>query len=108
MSVHPTQTLSLSQYLIEEQLKLPQATGDFTALMSHLVYAAKIVSREVRKAGLLENILGSTETVNVQGETQMKLDEYADKVFNHTLTRCGHLCILGSEEHEKNRSCSER
>lgn len=81
MSVHPTQTLSLSQYLIEEQLKLPQATGDFTALMSHLVYAAKIVSREVRKAGLLENILGSTETVNVQGETQMKLDEYADKVL---------------------------
>lgn len=101
MSVHPIQTLSLSQYLIEEQLKLPQATGDFTALMSHLVYAAKIVSREVRKAGLLENILGSNETVNVQGETQMKLDEYADKVFNHTLTRSGHLCILGSEEHEE-------
>ncbi|EMG19435.1 hypothetical protein LEP1GSC150_3858 [Leptospira interrogans serovar Copenhageni str. LT2050] len=49
MSVHPTQTLSLSQYLIEEQLKLPQATGDFTALMSHLVYAAKIVPERFEK-----------------------------------------------------------
>ncbi|MEI1278166.1 class 1 fructose-bisphosphatase [Leptospira venezuelensis] len=100
MSAHPTQLMSLSQYLIEEQLKLPQATGDFTALMSHLVYAAKVVSREVRKAGLLENILGATEQTNVQGETVMKLDEYADKIFTHTLTRCGHLCVMGSEEQE--------
>ncbi len=95
-----TDTISLSQYLIEEQLKLPYATGDFTALMNHLVYAAKIVSREVRKAGLLENILGSTNNVNVQGETQMKLDEYADTLFTNALRICGHLCVMASEENE--------
>lgn len=92
--------ISLSQYLIEEQLKLPYATGDFTALMSHLVYAAKVVSREVRKAGLTDNILGSTNETNVQGETQMKLDRFADILFTKALSICGHLCVLASEENE--------
>lgn len=93
-------TMSLSQYLIEEQLKIPHAKGDFTALMNHLVYAAKIVAREVRKAGLLDHILGSTTQENVQGETQMKLDQYADTVFAHSLKKCGHLCALASEEQD--------
>lgn len=92
--------MSLSQYLIEEQLKLPHAKGDFTALMSHLVYAAKIVSREVRKAGLLEYILGTTGDTNVQGEAVMKLDEYADSIFTNAMRVCGHLCVLASEEQE--------
>jgi fructose-1,6-bisphosphatase I len=95
-----TEQISLSQYLIEEQLKLPYATGDFTALMNHLVYAAKIVSREVRKAGLMDHILGATENTNVQGETQMKLDEYANTLFTNALRICGHLCVMASEENE--------
>lgn len=102
MQVKPQDNLiSLSQFLIEEQLKLPQARGGFTALMSHLVYAAKIVSREVRKAGLLDHVLGSNEQENVQGETQMKLDEYADRIFTHALSICGHLCVMASEEQEE-------
>ncbi len=100
ISKHPNDMMSLSQYLIEEQLKLPHATGDFTALMSHLVYAAKIVSREVRKAGLLEYILGTTGSTNVQGETVMKLDEYADSIITRAMSVCGHLCVMASEEHE--------
>jgi fructose-1,6-bisphosphatase I len=101
MQVKPQDNLiSLSQFLIEEQLKLPYATGGFTALMSHLVYAAKIVTREVRKAGLLDNILGSNSTENVQGETQMKLDDYADRIFTNALSICGHLCVMASEEQE--------
>ena len=99
--------ISLSQYLIEEQLKIPTAKGDFTALMSHLVYAAKIVAREVRKAGLLDNFLGSNQIENVQGETQMKLDAYADAMFNNALKICGHLCILASEEHEEHITIPE-
>lgn len=96
--ITPKDMISLSQYLIEQQLKIPHATGDFTALMSHLVYAAKIVSREVRKAGLLENILGSTSNMNIQGETQMKLDQYADHIITNAMKICGHLCVMASEE----------
>lgn len=96
--IHPKDMISLSQFLIEGQLKIPYATGDFTALMSHLVYAVKIVSREVRKAGLLENFLGATEDTNVQGETQMKLDQYADTLITNALKISGHLCVMASEE----------
>lgn len=92
--------ITLSQYLIEEQIKLPNATGDFTALMSHLSYASKIVSREVRKAGLLEHILGSTSQTNVQGETQMKLDQFADRIITNAMKVSGHLCVMASEENE--------
>ncbi|BDA79034.1 fructose-1,6-bisphosphatase class 1 [Leptospira kobayashii] len=95
------QLISLSQFIIEEQLKIPYASGEFSALLNHLVYAAKIVGREVRKAGLLDGILGATEDTNVQGETQMKLDQYADNAFNNSLKICGHLCVLASEEHEE-------
>nr|WP_305775309.1 class 1 fructose-bisphosphatase [Leptospira ryugenii] len=93
--------ISLSQFIIEEQLKIPGASGEFSALLNHLVYASKIVAREVRKAGLLHDILGSTDETNVQGETQMKLDQYADNAFNQSLKICGHLCALASEEHEE-------
>ncbi len=93
--------ISLSQFIIEEQIKIPYASGEFSALLNHLVYAAKIVGREVRKAGLLDDILGATDDVNVQGETQMKLDQYADLAFNNALKICGHLCVLASEEHEE-------
>jgi fructose-1,6-bisphosphatase I len=98
--IRPKEMISLSQYLIEEQLKIPGATGDFTALMSHLVYAAKIVSREVRKAGLLENVLGATASTNIQGETQMKLDQYADAIITNAMRICGRLCVMASEESE--------
>jgi fructose-1,6-bisphosphatase I len=98
--IKPKEMISLSQYIIEEQLKIPYATGDFTALMSHIVYAAKIVSREVRKAGLLENVLGIAGTTNVQGETQMKLDQYANAILIRALQISGHLCVMASEENE--------
>ncbi|MCP5496194.1 MAG: class 1 fructose-bisphosphatase, partial [Leptospiraceae bacterium] len=100
-SILPSNLVSLSQYLIEEQLKLPHATGDFTALMNHLVYASKIVSREVRKAGLLDYILGVTDDSNVHGEKQMKLDQIADYLFTHNMSICGHLCVMASEEREE-------
>lgn len=92
--------ITLTQFLLEEQLKLPHATGDFTALLSHFVYAAKIVTREVRKAGLLDHVLGSTSNTNVQGETQMKLDAYADRIITDSMKKCGHLCIMASEEND--------
>lgn len=92
--------INLPQYLIEEQIKIPHATGDFTALMSQLVYVAKIISRDVRKAGLLDNVLGSTEDTNVQGETRMKLDEYANQLLIDAMKISGHLCVMASEEND--------
>jgi len=76
----------------------PSASGDFTGLLNDISLAAKIVSQEVNKAGLAEEILGATGEVNVQGEAVQKLDEFANNVFLHCIGTRGQVCIMGSEE----------
>lgn len=73
------------------------ATGRFTRLLNELILAAKIISREVNKAGLVD-VLGFTGTINVQGEEVLKLDEFANRVLIHRLERAGVLCTMASEE----------
>ncbi len=93
------QTMTLSRFIIEQQRKHPEATGEFSTLFYDLTVAAKIVAREVNKAGLVE-ILGYTGKTNVFGEEVQKLDEYALNTFVHVLSRGGYLCGMASEETE--------
>jgi fructose-1,6-bisphosphatase I len=60
--------------------------------------AAKIVDRDVRKAGLVD-LFGETGEVNVQDEEQKKLDVLAHEEFVRALRRGGEVCLIGSEEH---------
>lgn len=92
--------VTLSQFIIEEQLKLPEATGNFSALMNHLSSAVKTVAMEVRRAGLLDHVLGQTSSTNVQGETQQKLDRRADRMITDSMKVSGHLCVMASEEQD--------
>ena len=69
---------TLSEFIIEKQDDFKYATGELTRLLNDIVIATKIVNREVNKAGLA-NILGATENENIQGETQQKLDVFADQ-----------------------------
>ena len=93
--------VSLSQYLMEERVKYhPKASGDFTTLLNHFVYATKIISREIRKAGILDFVLGATQNRNIHGESVQKLDEYSDVVFESILGKCGKICAMASEEKE--------
>jgi fructose-1,6-bisphosphatase I len=62
--------------------------------------AAKLIHREVSKAGLLD-ILGKSGRTNVQGEEVMKLDEFADRTIYQALDHTGHLCVMASEENEE-------
>lgn len=73
------------------------ATGRFTTMLNELILAAKIISREVNKAGLVD-VLGFTGEVNVQDEQVRKLDEYANSVLIHRMERAGVLCGIASEE----------
>ncbi|MGA1845716.1 class 1 fructose-bisphosphatase [Deferribacter abyssi] len=88
---------SLGRFLIEEQRKYPEATGDFTIILEQIAFAAKIISREVNKAGLI-NILGKTDSVNVHGEEQQKLDVYANNKMIQALDHIGKVCAMASEE----------
>ncbi|ETX03271.1 MAG: fructose-1,6-bisphosphatase [Candidatus Entotheonella factor] len=82
---------------MEQQRDYPEATGDFTGLLTQIALAAKIISREVNKAGLV-NILGFTGEKNVQGEAVKKLDIFANEKMIDALTYSGHVCVMGSEE----------
>jgi fructose-1,6-bisphosphatase I len=66
-------------------------------VVSQLMLASKIVSREVNKAGLV-GILGQTDKINCQGERVRKLDQYADDVFTELLSQSPYVCAIGSEE----------
>ncbi|NIA23254.1 MAG: class 1 fructose-bisphosphatase [Proteobacteria bacterium] len=89
--------LTVSQHIIEQQKRFPNATGEYTGLLGNIILAAKIVTREVRKAGLVE-ILGLTGKKNVQGEDVQKLDIFANDTMVKILGRGGHVCIMASEE----------
>lgn len=95
------QQLTVEQHiLLEQQQRYPEATGEFSWLLSGLTLAAKIVGAAVRRAGLV-NVLGTTGEVNVQGEEVQKLDALANKVLLHSLGSRGNVCVLASEEDEQ-------
>jgi fructose-1,6-bisphosphatase I len=90
---------TVQQHILDQERLHPRATGDFTQLLTSLIFAAKIISREVNKAGLVK-ILGETDNVNVHGEVVMKLDEFAQQTIYRAMGDCGHLCVMASEESE--------
>jgi fructose-1,6-bisphosphatase I len=89
--------ITVIEHLLLHQKKSPMATGRFTSLLNELILSAKIISREVNKAGLVE-ILGFTGDVNVQGEEVRKLDEFANRILIYRMQRAGVLCAMASEE----------
>ncbi|MEF3169529.1 MAG: class 1 fructose-bisphosphatase [Deltaproteobacteria bacterium] len=89
--------ITVTEHILIHQKQTPAATGQFTRLMSELIFAAKIIAREVNKAGLVD-ILGLTGEVNVQGEQVRKLDEFANRVLIYRMQRSGMLCAMASEE----------
>ena len=94
-----TETITLEQFIIERQEEFPFATGDLSSLLRDISIAAKIVNREVNKAGLV-GILGGFGENNVQGEAQQKLDVYANDQFIHALRYGEECCVVASEENE--------
>ena len=68
--------VTLDEFIIRKQKDFPFASGELTNLLRDIGVAAKIVNREVNKAGLL-NILGLADTSNTSGDDVQKLDVYA-------------------------------
>ncbi|MEM9691744.1 MAG: class 1 fructose-bisphosphatase [Myxococcota bacterium] len=97
--------LTLETYILEGMLGRPDARGHFTALLSSLALAAKMVTSQVRRAGLV-NVLGNTGETNVQGETVQKLDREANEVLLRVLSRRGFCAAAASEEEEDMRLMS--
>jgi len=90
---------TLGQFIIEKQEDFPYAKGELSRLLRDIGIAAKIVNREVNKAGLVD-ILGAVGNTNVQGEEQKKLDVFANEQFIAALSSGGECCGIASEENE--------
>lgn len=91
--------MTLDRHIIEGERSHPDATGEFSGLLHGLSLAAKLVWREVSKAGLV-NILGKTDRMNISGDEVKKLDEFADETIFKAMDHGGHLCVMASEENE--------
>ncbi len=91
--------VTIERHIIEAERQFPEATGAFSSILYDIAFAAKMIAREVRRAGL-NDILGLTGEVNVQGEEVKKLDEFANDVIFKALDHTGHLCGMASEEEE--------
>lgn len=89
---------TLEQFIIDRQDQIAHTTGSFSRLLRDISVAAKIVNRDINRAGLID-IFGETGEVNVQGEVQQKLDALAHNEFVRALRRGGECCLIGSEEH---------
>ncbi len=89
--------ITIERFIIEKEHEIPGATGEFSKLLTDLALAAKIVWREVSKAGLVD-IIGSTGKLNISGDVVQKLDEFANEIFINVMQKGGHLCAMASEE----------
>jgi fructose-1,6-bisphosphatase I len=94
-----TNLVTIERHILEQQKRYPQATGEFTALLYDLALAAKIIARETTRAGLVD-IIGATESDNVYGERQQKLDVFADSIISKMNESTRRLCAMASEEHD--------
>lgn len=91
--------ITLDEFIIRGQNTYTDATGHLTRLLRDIGIAAKIVNREVNRAGLV-NILGVSGSDNASGDSVQKLDIFTNQVFIDCLKNGGECCGIASEELE--------
>lgn len=92
---------TLSRHVLQQLQSFGPNAQDLSALMNRIALAGKLISRHFSRAGLMEDVLGFTGEVNVQGESVKKMDIYANEVFISVFKQSGLVCRLASEEMEK-------
>lgn len=89
--------ITLDEFIIRQEKDFEFATGELTGLLRDIGVAAKIVNREVNKAGLV-NIVGLADNQNASGDAQQKLDVFANDKLIECLQNSGECCAIASEE----------
>jgi fructose-1,6-bisphosphatase I len=97
----PTPPITIEQHILDEQRRLsPNASGEFSWLLSGITFATKIIGANIRRAGLV-HVIGSAGHANVQGEMQQKLDVLANQTLLDCLGGRGNVAVMASEENEE-------
>lgn len=91
--------ITLTQHIVEQEKKRPEAIGELSRFLSDISLAAKVIFLELNKIGLVD-ILGFTGKYNIHGEKVKKLDLFAHNTLIKIMNRSGHFCAMVSEEEE--------
>ena len=97
-----SQRSTLTQYLIEQRRRYPEASGRFNNLILDVALSCKAIARAVA-LGCLGDMHGhhlhnDVVSVQVQGKVQHKLDVYANQTFIDMTSGNGQLAGMASEE----------
>ncbi|MFH1454488.1 MAG: class 1 fructose-bisphosphatase [Armatimonadota bacterium] len=95
----PEKIITIERFIAKNQKLFPKATGELSKILNEIALAGKIINREVNKAGLID-ILGFTGEENSSGETQQKLDVYANNTIVKFISSGNEICVIASEESE--------
>ena len=90
----------LGEFIVEKQAEYPNAKGELSGILSSIRLVAKVIHRDINKAGLTNNIIGNSGVENVQGEAQMKLDLFAHNTMKQALMSREEVAGFASEEEE--------
>lgn len=97
---HRRKVITLDEFIFQKEKDFLYASGELSGLLRDIGLAAKIVNREVNKAGLVD-ILGTTGFNNTTGDEVKKLDIFANEQFLSSLKVSGECCGIGSEENDE-------
>lgn len=100
MPTFSSKLVTIERHILDQQRHAPQAEGRLTQLLYDIATAAKIINREVRRAGLAD-ILGEEGETNASGDEVKKLDMYADKAIYRVMDHTGRVACLASEEQKE-------
>lgn len=92
--------ITLDEFIIRRQKDFPYASGELTNLLRDIGVAAKIINREVNKAGLV-NILGIEGSENSTGDIVQKLDIFSNEKIIECLKLSGECAGIATEEMEE-------
>lgn len=91
--------ITLEHFIAEQEKHVPDARGAFSKILRDIGLVAKLLSFQLRRAGLLD-ILGELGITNVQGEKVQKLDAIANDLFIRTFQKNPYIAGIATEEEE--------
>lgn len=97
---------TLNQFISDQQNQFPFVQGSLSRIFRDIQLVAKMINRDVRKAGLID-ILGNFGDTNVQGEEQKKLDVISNDLFKKLMDMSGDVVCVVSEEDEGIHWCPD-
>jgi len=92
--------ITLTRYILTEQKKHVEATGDLSLILSAIATACKTITAAVRRVGLV-GLLGMHGSINTSGDDVKKLDILSNEIWINALKHTGKVAILATEEEEE-------